>query len=124
MALNQTFRSWARRAVTVLSLAAMVCLGHLLITTPALAQTSEKPSRKIVYKVEPGYPVDLKRAHIGGMVRMDVVVSPRGSVENVSVLGGNPILVDTAVRAVKRWKYAAADYETIVRVNVSFDPSK
>ena len=116
--------NWASRAATALSLAAVVCLGHLLIATLAPAQTPEKTTRKLLTKVEPGYPPDLKRARIGGIVRMDVVVSPRGSVENVSVIGGNPILVDTAVKAVKKWKYATADYETVVRVNVNFDPSK
>src|SRR5690349_10386349 len=113
MALHQESISWPRHAATVLSLAAVVCLGHLLITTPALTQTSEKPPRKLLYKVEPSYPWDLKRAHIGGVVRMDVVINPRGSVENISVLGGNPILVDTALKAVKKWKYAPADNETI-----------
>jgi len=123
MALQQPL-NWASRAATALSLAAAICLGHLLIATLAPAQSSEKTTRKLLTKVEPGYPPDLKRARIGGIVRMDVVVSPRGSVENVSVIGGNPILVDTAVKAVKKWKYATADYETVIRVNVNFDPSK
>ncbi len=123
MALKRLSRLRASCAASVLT-AVLVCLGHLLITTPAVAQTAEKPSRKLLYKVEPSYPWDLKRAHIGGIVRMDVIITPRGSVENISVLGGNPILVETALKAVKRWKYAPAENETVLRVNVDFDPSK
>ena len=88
------------------------------------AQKIEKVERKLIRKVTPDYPWDLKRASIGGMVRLDVVVSPGGSVNDVSVVGGNPILADCAVRAVKKWKYSPADTETNVRVNVSFDPHR
>lgn len=75
----------------------------------------------MVYRVDPEYPWDLKRAHIGGIVRMDIVVSPRGTVDTISVIGGNPILTETAIKAVKRWKYVPADSESILRVNVEFN---
>ena len=86
------------------------------------AQRIEKAERKLIRKVAPDYPWDLKRASIGGMVRLDVVVSPGGSVNTVLVVGGNPILAECAIKAVKKWKYTPADAETNVRVNVSFDP--
>lgn len=96
-----------------------------LLAHPSHAQTSEsdRPGRKLVYKVDPDYPWDLKRAHIGGVVRMVVIVNPRGSVDSISVIGGNPVLVETAQRAVKRWKYAPADSESIIHVNVDFNPN-
>ena len=88
------------------------------------AQKIENAGRKLIRKVVPDYPWDLKRAAIGGMVRLDVVVSPDGSVNNVLVVGGNPILAECAMKAVKKWKYTPADRETNVRVNVAFDPHK
>jgi len=88
------------------------------------AQKIEIAGRKLIRKVVPDYPWDLKRAAIGGMVRLDVVVSPDGSVNNVLVVGGNPILAECAMKAVKKWKYTPADRETNVRVNVAFDPHK
>jgi TonB family protein len=86
------------------------------------AQKIEKVGRKLIRKVVPEYPWDLRRASIGGTVRLDVVVSPDGSVNNVLVVGGNPILAECAMKAVKKWKYTPADTETNVRVNVAFDP--
>jgi TonB family protein len=106
----------------------LACLVILpaLCPTELRAQNSEsagKP-RKLMYKVDPDYPWDLKRAHIGGTVRMVVIVTPRGTIDSISVIGGNPVLVETALRAVKRWKYTPADSESIVHVNVDFDPAR
>jgi TonB family protein len=99
-----------------------ICL--FFATTPR-AQQSEKheaAARKLLTQVEPDYPADLKRAAIGGVVRLDIVVAPGGKVENIVVAGGNPILAESATRAVKRWKYAPAAAATNIRVNVRFDP--
>ena len=112
--------SWALRTIVV------ICLSLLTASVnPGLhAQKIEKADRKLIRKVTPEYPWDLKRAYIGGMVRLDVVVSPGGSVDTISVVGGNPILAECAVKAVKKWKYTPADSETNVRVNVAFDPHR
>src|SRR5205809_7635316 len=58
--------------------------------------------RKSIYKVDPDYPQDLKRAYIGGTVRLNIVISPSGTVEAISILGGNPVLAEAAIRAVKK----------------------
>ena len=112
--------SWGLGTIVV------ICLGFLAASiNPQLhAQKVEKVERKLLRKVTPDYPWDLKRASIGGTVRLDVVVSPGGSVDTISVVGGNPILADCAVKAVKKWKYTPADTETNVRVNVAFDPHR
>ena len=113
-----------RRACAALGFALLACL----LITPALhgqnAEKTEKPVRKLISRVDPEYPWDLKRSHIGGIVRLQIVVTPRGAVDSISVIGGNPVLVETSIRAVKRWKYAPADSETTVRVNVDFDPNR
>ncbi|HEV2714566.1 MAG TPA: energy transducer TonB, partial [Terriglobales bacterium] len=87
-------------------------------------ESAEKNPRKLVYKVEPQYPAELKRAYIGGTVRLDVMISPRGTVQTVSVAGGNPVLAECAAKAIKQWKYTPADAETSVRLNVKFDPRR
>lgn len=68
--------------------------------------------RKVVFQVKPAYPATLKNLHIEGLVRLTVVVLPNGSVANVVVRGGNPILVENAVKAVKNWKYTPAASQT------------
>lgn len=86
-------------------------------------EKGEKGARKVITQVAPDYPPDLKRAAIGGVVRLNIVVTPRGSVDFVEIAGGNPILADSAVKAVKQWKYAPASLTTNIRVIIHFDPA-
>ena len=90
----------------------------------ARADSGEKSVRKLVYRAVPDYPQELKRAHIGGTVRLSIVISPAGAVTGVTPLGGNPILIDAASSAVKRWKYAPAAMETRTQVEFVFDPTR
>jgi TonB family protein len=71
--------------------------------------------------VAPVYPPDLKRFYIGGTVRLDVTISPQGTVRTVSPVGGNPVLVEAAVTAVKRWKYTPASSDTETQITIVFD---
>ena len=91
-----------------------------------MAQTNDQGTsdRKIVTRVEPEYPETLKRLYVGGVVRVEVVVDPSGKVASAQLLGGNPILGQSAMKAVKQWKYApAAAKETFV-VRLEFDPHR
>ena len=100
---------------------AMFCLLAILsLSTSTSAQG--KIVRKLVYKENPGYPLTLREAHIGGIVRLEIVISPKGNVDSVSPLGGNPVLVEAASAAVRKWKYVAADNETKTQVEFTFDP--
>lgn len=76
--------------------------------------------RTLLTRVEPIYPEDLKNRGISGTVRLELTISPKGSVENVAVLGGNPILAEAAVTAVKQWVYSPWPAETTVQVSIPF----
>ena len=106
----------------VMLLICMVCL--LGLAPQSAAQKNDKPTRKLLYRESPGYPLTLREAHIGGIVRLEITISPRGSVEQVSALGGNPVLVEAASAAVRKWKYAAGDGETKTQVEFTFDPRR
>jgi TonB family protein len=78
--------------------------------------------RKLVYKVAPKYPPELKQNQIGGVVRLFVSINPTGSVGKITPIGGNPVLVDAATLAVKQWKYAPSDHPTTAEVQLDFIP--
>jgi TonB family protein len=102
---------------------ALCCLSALIaLAAPAEAQS--KTARKLVYKENPGYPLTLREAHIGGVVRLEIVISAKGSVDTVTPIGGNPVLVEAASAAVRRWKYAPTDAETKTQVEFTFDPKR
>ena len=101
------------------------CSFCALVLAPGLrAQKAEKFSRKLVYRENPGYPITLREAHIGGIVRLEILISAKGTVDQVSPLGGNPVLIEAASNAVKKWKYAPADSESKTEVEFTFDPRR
>lgn len=79
-------------------------------------------SRRLVTRIEPVYPPELYKNHIGGVVRLKLTIAANGSVDSAELLGGNPILGESAIAAVKRWEYAAASSKTKAEISVPFDP--
>ena len=85
---------------------------------------AQEGERKVISRVEPDYPDQLKKLYIGGVVRVEAQVAPNGTVKNVKLLGGNPILGQSTMKAIKMWKYAPAAVEETITVKWEFDPYK
>ena len=108
-----------RRSVLVLA-----AVTVSLMTTLASAQSasaSANSDRKVSTRVAPVYPELAKKMHIHGVVKVEAVVRPNGSVKSTRVLGGNPVLVEAAQDAVGKWKFDATQSETTEVVQVSFE---
>jgi len=78
-------------------------------------------SRAVVRRTPPIYPQIARQMHIGGTVLLTISIAPDGSVSNVKVERGHPILIDAAVDAVRQWKYVSAPGTTQATVNVTFE---
>jgi protein TonB len=77
-----------------------------------------------IRSVTPLYPPLAKTARIQGTVVLHAIISKQGNVENLSVISGHPMLVQSALDAVKQWKYKPyflngepVEVETTVTVN-------
>ena len=90
------------------------------VKTLSIGVPSSGAERKLITRVEPDYPETLKRLNIGGTVRLRISISAKGNVEDVELLGGNPILGESAAFAVKKWVYTASRSRTITEVSISF----
>ena len=104
---------------------ALLLFGTVQLAAQTKDQTfkDETPTdRKVVTRVEPEYPETLKRLYIGGTVRVQVVVEPNGEVTKAELLGGSPILGQSAMKAIKQWKYAKASAPETLIVKMDFDP--
>jgi TonB family protein len=101
-------------------------MALFLSVMPLASQTRDQSAaeRKVITRVEPDYPETLKRLYVGGVVRVEVVVAPNGAVESTKLLGGNPILGQSAMKAVKQWRYARAGSKEILAVKLEFDPHR
>jgi TonB family protein len=95
-------------------------LSFAPFAAPLQGQTAAE--RTLITRIEPEYPDTLKRLYIGGTVRIEVVVAADGAVESTQLIGGNPILGQTAMRAIKQWKYAKSKAKETLVVKLEFDP--
>jgi len=60
---------------------------------------------KLVSQPRPVYPPLAKQARIQGTVRLEAVISKDGMIEQLKVVSGHPLLVQSALDAVRRWRY-------------------
>ena len=120
------FTDGMRRARTLAQAGLLVSLVASVVSTPLASQTEDAPAsdRKVITRVEPKYPPTLERLYIGGVVRVQVDVAANGTVEGAQLIGGNPILGQSAIAAVKQWKYTPGKTRTKVVERLEFDPHR
>jgi len=61
---------------------------------------------KLIRRVEPVYPELAKQARVQGRVVLVITVDEEGSVAEIEVRNGHPLLYEAAVTAVRQWKYS------------------
>src|SRR5216110_793507 len=109
-----------RFILTALMVAVVLCAGAKHVASQT--RETNASERKVVTRVEPEYPETLKRLYIGGVVRVEVVVGANGAVQTAELVGGNPILGQSAMKAIKQWKYASGAAKEKLIVQLEFDP--
>lgn len=60
---------------------------------------------RTIFAPKPEYPPLAKMARIQGEVRLDALISKDGTIQNLKVISGHPLLVSAAMAAVSRWRY-------------------
>ncbi|HUO25212.1 MAG TPA: energy transducer TonB [Candidatus Aquilonibacter sp.] len=59
----------------------------------------------LIRKVQPLYPPIARNAGIEGKVVLEAVINREGTIENLHVIAGHPLLVRAALEAVSQWRY-------------------
>lgn len=79
---------------------------------------------KLVKKVTPTYPPEAKQQRVQGVVRLQATIGKDGEVKSLDLIQGPPLLVDSAVEAVRQWVYQSTllngnpvEVETEIDVN-------
>jgi TonB family protein len=101
-------------------LIAAAVLFAAVSTRTSTAQTQGHSERRVVYRVAAVYPELAKRDRIRGVVRLEVVVGANGTVKSTTPLGGAPVLIPSAIDAVRKWRFEAAPRETTEIVQILF----
>jgi TonB family protein len=60
---------------------------------------------EVIHQVPADYPAAAKQNRVGGVVELMVVVDKDGMVTRTQVIKGDPLLVEAAIAAVKKWRY-------------------
>jgi TonB family protein len=102
-------------------LIAVAALFATLGAGTSAAQTQSHAERGVINRIAPSYPEAAKRMHVGGVVKLEVIVAANGRVESARALGGNPVLIESASYAVQKWKFQAAPQETTEVVKFVFE---
>jgi len=55
--------------------------------------------------VPPIYPPLASRARVSGMVVLEATLTAQGTVEEIRVISGHPLLIEAAIACVKQWQY-------------------
>jgi len=59
----------------------------------------------IIYRVQPSYPPIARQARVQGTVELRAIISKTGMIENLIAVSGPPMLVKSAIEAVRQWRY-------------------
>jgi len=60
---------------------------------------------KLIKQVRPVYPAEAKASRIQGTVELRAIIGRDGSIQELTVVKGHPLLADAALDAVKQWVY-------------------
>jgi len=74
-------------------------------TQTRIRQGGAVQAAMLVNKVNPSYPPLARQTRISGTVRLHAIISKDGSVQQLEVVSGHPLLVQSALDAVRQWKY-------------------
>src|SRR5438105_7849786 len=59
----------------------------------------------LINRVNPVYPPLARQTRVAGTVRLHAIISKQGTVQQLEVLSGHPLLVQSALDAVRQWRY-------------------
>jgi TonB family protein len=87
-------------------------------------QGNDVQQAKLVRQVPPVYPPEARQAGVSGVVRLNLVIAKDGTVANIEVALGPPMLAQAAIDAVRQWVYrptlingAPVEVTTLVELN-------
>ncbi len=74
--------------------------------TPQRVRISQGVTKGLlIHKQEPTYPPLARAARVQGEVVLSAVIDTNGQITNLNLVSGHPMLVPSAIEAVKQWRY-------------------
>jgi protein TonB len=113
-------------------------LGSVMSSVPTAVPKAATPQRVrvsqgvsqglLVHKVTPAYPPLARQARIQGTVVLQALIGKDGTIQNLKLVSGHPMLASAALEAVKEWRYKPyylngepVEVETTINVNFTLE---
>jgi protein TonB len=82
---------------------------------------------RLIHRVEPVYPPLAKQRDIQGTVRLEALISTKGTISSLRLISGHPLLAPAALQAVRKWRYRPLKMngrpaEVITEIDIQFPP--
>lgn len=74
-------------------------------TQSRIKQGGAVTAASLINRVQPVYPPLARQTRVSGTVRLHAIISKDGTVQQLEVLQGHPLLVQAALDAVRQWRY-------------------
>lgn len=83
----------------------------------------------LIRQPKPSYPPLAKQARISGTVRLNAIIAKDGTIMNLTLISGHPLLVPSAMEAVRQWVYRPTllngePVEVVTQIDVNFTLSQ
>ncbi len=107
-------------------------LKTLLPSAPAMPKLGMPISQGVsggalLHKVMPVYPLEARQLHLQGTVVLQATINEKGQIEDVKLISGSPLLAQSAMDAVRKWRYApyllnGKPIKKETQINITFIP--
>lgn len=108
----------AAALLAVVTIVGVFALGH----AGAQSAPADEISRRAKSRVQPFYPDLARKMNITGTVKIEVTVAPNGTVKEARIVGGHPVLANSALDAAKKWRFEPAAAESTGVIEFKFEP--
>jgi protein TonB len=76
------------------------------VATPQKVRVSQGVAQGLlIHQVKPTYPALARQARIQGQVVLQATIAKDGTIQNLHLMSGHPMLTTAAMEAVKQWRY-------------------
>jgi protein TonB len=100
-----------------------------LVTPKSIRVGGNVQAAKLIRQPKPAYPPLAKQARIQGTVRFNAVIGKDGTIQNLTLVSGHPLLIPSAQDAVRQWVYQPTTLngepvEVVTTIDVNFTLSQ
>ena len=95
------------------------------LDTKRIIVGSGPQASKLLSQPRPVYPPEAKAAHTQGVVKLRAIIAKDGTIQNLELISGEPVLAQAAIDAVKQWVYQPTllngqPVEVVTQIDVNF----